>query len=111
MSWFAKLDKDNIVEQMTFNNLQGEEGEIWCSKTFGGIWKETFENGRFRKRFAQVGHLYKNDTDEFIPIKPFSSWIWNEQTNSWTAPIQPPQDGKRYKWIEETQTWIESIPE
>lgn len=110
MSWFAKLDKDNIVEQMTFTNLQGEEGEDWCSKTFGGTWKETFENGRFRKRFAQVGFLYKNDTDEFIPIKPFPSWIWNTERSSWNAPIEPPQDGKKYKWIEETQTWIESIP-
>ncbi len=112
MSWFAQLTKDNIVQQVSFSSSQhGEEGELWYAQNFGGIWKETFENGRFRKRFAGIDYIYKQDTDEFIPPKPYSSWVWSEERDTWNAPIQPPQDGKRYKWIEETNSWIESIPE
>jgi len=106
MSWFARIANNNIVEQVMFVAEQyGEDGESWCSQNYGGNWKETFENGRFRKRFAVVGYVYDKNTDEFIFPKPFPSWIWSDENQSWVAPIQPPQDGKRYRWIEETAQW------
>jgi hypothetical protein len=43
--------------------------------------------------------------------KPFSSWIFVEETCSFKPPVPKPDDGKRYVWDEETINWVESQPE
>ena len=58
-----------------------------------------------RKNFAGVNFTYDSDRDAFIPPKPYPSWILNETTCWWSAPIAYPTDGERYTWNEETQSW------
>ena len=106
MSWFANINSNNMVEQVIFvANQHGEEGERWCTQNFGGTWKETFENGRFRKRFASYGQYYNPETDEFNFARPYPSWIWSTEHGSWVAPVDPPMNNLRYRWIEATQSW------
>ena len=45
--------------------------------------------------------------DAFISPKPFSSWILNETTCIWQAPVAHPDDGKDYFWDEDTTNWVE----
>ena len=95
-----------MVEQVIFvADQHGEAGERWCTQNYGGEWKETFENGRFRKRFASRGQYYYPDTDEFNFPKPYPSWIWSQVHNSWVAPVDHPAGNLRHRWIESTQSW------
>ena len=128
MAHFAKLGKGNIVltvevvsndiattEQagMDFlNNLYGSR-DVWKQtsyNTFGGQHK--LSGTPFRKNYASVGCTYDQTRDAFIPPKPYNSWILNETTCIWEAPIVRPelteqqlQDGSKYVWNEENQTW------
>ena len=58
-----------------------------------------------RKNFAAVGGFYDKEKDEFIPPKDYPSWVYNEETCLWNAPIPYPQDDKEYEWDEETTSW------
>jgi hypothetical protein len=44
----------------------------------------------FRKNFAGIGYQYDQTRDAFISPKPFNSWILNEQTCLWEAPVAKP---------------------
>ena len=72
-----------------------------------GEWIQTSYNKNFRKNYAAAGHTYDKVRDAFIPPKPFNSWILNEGTCVWDAPVAHPEDGKAYTWNEDTQAWDE----
>ena len=69
------------------------------------VWVQTSYNGNFRKNFAGIGHTYDEDRDAFIPKKPFNSWILNETTCLWEAPVAMPIDDNKYNWNELTLSW------
>jgi len=60
-----------------------------------------------RKNYAGIGYTYDAQRDAFIPPKPFESWVLNEQTCLWNAPVPYPADGKFYTWDEATTSWKE----
>ena len=71
--------------------------------TYGGIHKS---NGTpLRKNYAGIGYTYDKTLDAFIPPKPFASWVLDEETCLWNAPVARP-DGQ-YRWNEDTLSWIE----
>ena len=51
-----------------------------------------------------VGYTYTPE-EGFRPIKPFSSWIWNEISKEWVSPIPMPDDINIYEWNEYIQSW------
>lgn len=79
------------------------------------IWKQTSYNTHsgvhnnggtpLRKNFAGIGYTYDEDRDAFIPKKPYNSWILNEDTCNWNAPVAMPIDENIYTWNESTLTW------
>ena len=71
------------------------------------IWKQTSYNRNIRKNFAGIGYTYDQERDAFIPPKPFNSWILNDDSCIWEAPISKPDDDKKYNWNEINQTWDE----
>jgi len=83
------------------------------------FWKQTSYNTQggvhqlggtpFRKNHAGIGYTYDEDRDAFIPKKPFSSWVLNESTCLWKAPVAKPDDGEKYNWNEETTSWDLSV--
>jgi hypothetical protein len=128
MASFSKLNSNNIVitvesvvnevlkdsngvEQESIGvqflkTLYNEPNSVWVQtsyNTHGGV----HSNGGipFRKNHASIGYTYDEQRDAFIPPKPFNSWILNEETCLWNAPISYPNDGQRYTWNEETQSW------
>jgi len=110
MSHWAELDKDNKVIQVTVgdnNDPNGDEGYKWLVDNLGGKWVKTSYNGTIRKNFAGVDFFYDEKRDAFIPPKPFDSWILDEATCTWQAPIAYPdaKKGEVYSWNEETLDW------
>jgi hypothetical protein len=128
MASFAKLNSENIVTTVVSvvnevlkdsNGVEQENIGIEFLKTLynepNAIWKQTsyntvggvHSNGGipFRKNHAGVGYIYDAQKDAFIPPKLYNSWALNEQTCLWESPIPMPNDGQRYNWNEETQSW------
>lgn len=113
MGHFAKVN-NGVVEQVIvaepefFTTFVDTSPGQWIQtsyNTHGGVHK----NGGtpLRKNFAGIGFTYDAQRDAFIPPKPFASWILNESTCLWDAPVPMPNDGKVYKWDESTLSWTE----
>jgi|SRR6056300_1618627 hypothetical protein len=111
MAHFAKLGIGNIIEKVLVvsNDVATTEqtGVDFLNNLYGSrdVWKQTSYNENFRKNFASVGYIYDQDRDAFIPPKPFNSWVLNEDTCRWEAPVAKPTDGQNYTWNEETISW------
>tara|TARA_B110001454_G_scaffold76114_1_gene73695 strand:- start:198 stop:497 length:300 start_codon:yes stop_codon:yes gene_type:complete len=56
---------------------------------------------------AGIGSMYDTIRNAFISPKPYQSWILNETTYQWEAPVTYPDDGKNYIWNEGTTSWDE----
>ena len=114
MSHFAQIDENNIVTQVIVieqdvvdSGLFGDPTS-WIQtsyNTHGGV--HTQGGTPLRKNYAGIGYTYDNTRDAFIPPKPYNSWVLNETTCLWEAPIPMPDDDKMYSWDEETTSWIE----
>ena len=112
MAHYAKLNINNIVEQVIViaNDKEPTEAEgiAFCETLFnGGKWKKTSYNATIRKNFAGIGFSYNVIRDAFIPPKPYDSWVLDEATCQWIAPIAKPDDGKFYIWDEISKEWHE----
>lgn len=119
MAHFAELDSNNIVTRVIVvhnNELKDEngveqetKGVSFCQSLFGAdtIWAQTSYNGSFRKNFAGVGYKFDVARNAFIAPKPFESWVLNEDTCIWEAPVAKPDDGKMYTWNETAGNWVE----
>ena len=64
-----------------------------------------------RKNYAGVGYDYDAAKDAFIPPQPFASWVLDDATCLWNAPVAMPTDGKPYSWDEATTSWKELVIE
>lgn len=117
MAHFAKLDDNNIVQQVIVignNELLDENGiELeskgieFCQKLFGGgNWVQTSYNSNFRKNYAGIGYTYDATRDAFISPKPYNSWILNESTCRWESPVPMPDEENSYYWDEQTISWV-----
>lgn len=120
MAHFAQIDSDNIVTQVIVvsNNDCGggdfpaseEIGAAFCTNLLGGTWKQTSYNNNFRKRYAGIGYAYDAERDAFIAPKPYPSWVLNETTCDWEAPVARPETGF-WVWNEEELQWDEVVPQ
>jgi hypothetical protein len=121
MAYFAKLGTGNIVEQViSINNAvitdangieQEQLGNDFINKLYNtrDVWKQTSYNNNIRKNYAGIGYQYDQQRDAFIPPKPFNSWILNEDTCIWNAPVTKPTENGNYKWNETNLNWEEII--
>jgi hypothetical protein len=89
------------------NGVEREDiGIDFLTKLHGwAIWKQTSYNNNIRKNHAGIGYTYDEDRDAFIPKKPYASWILNEDTCQWEAPVAMPIDDNKYTWNESTTSW------
>ena len=106
MSHFAKIDKDNVVTEVIVTEQDfinsGKVGDSF-------LWIQTSYNKNFRKQFAGIGYTYDKINDVFISPKPYTSWALDADFD-WQPPTVEPDDGKDYRWNEDTTSWNESIP-
>jgi hypothetical protein len=126
MASFAKIGLNNkviAVHSVHNNELKDSNGveqevngiEFLTNLHGWAIWKQTSYNTKggvhssggtpLRKNHAGIGYTYDEDRDAFIPPKPYASWLLNETTCQWEAPVALPDTENRYTWNEETTTW------
>ena len=111
MAHFAKLGVGNkiLTVEVVSNNIATTEqaGVDFLNNLYNSrdVWKQTSYNGNIRKNFAGIGYSYDQTRDAFIPPKPFASWILNETTCQWEAPVVKPDDSQNYDWNETTKQW------
>jgi hypothetical protein len=119
MAHFAELDNDNnvirviVVDNNDILDENGNESEEvginFCTQLLGGIWKQTSYNATFRKNYAGIGYTFDAEKDAFIPPKPFSKWVLNEDTCLWEAPVAYPDNEKFYTWNDNKGEWEELV--
>jgi hypothetical protein len=130
MAHFAKLDENNVVVFVTVGRDEDDGKEDELTARTGDVYKQTSYNTHggvyytdgvpsedqtkaFRKNYAGLGYTYDAGRDAFVPPKPYNSWVLNETTCLWDAPVAMPADAgtgeppKRYTWDEETTSWVE----
>ena len=124
MSHFAKLDDNNIVTFVTVGRQEDDGLEAELTARTGDVYKQTSYNTRggvhynpetgepsedqtkaLRFNYAGIGFTYDEDRDAFIPPKPFESWVLDEDTCLWEAPLPYPEDEGSYTWNEELFAW------
>ena len=125
MSHFAKLDENNVVTFVTVGRQEDDGLEAELTARTGDVYKQTSYNTRggvhydpetgepsedqtkaLRKNYAGIGFTYDEERDAFIPPKPFESWVLDEDTCLWEAPVPMPEDGGQYAWDEDAGDWI-----
>lgn len=112
MPHFAKVN-NGIVEQVIvaepefFETFVDSSPGKWIQTSYNTIGGVHTQGGTpLRKNFAGIGFTYDAQRDAFIPPKPFNSWVLNEDSCQWEAPVAYPDDGQRYTWDEATTSWV-----
>ena len=116
MTHFAKI-VDGLVEHV----IVADQSHV---ETLDGTWIQTSYNTRgnihyaqngepdggaaLRKNFANIGGIYDVERDAFYEQQPYPSFVFNAETCLWNPPVaHPDDDGKIYRWNEETTSWVE----
>jgi hypothetical protein len=126
MAHYALLDENNIVIQVITGKNENEkrdgvtvDWEEWykdfhdvadCKRTSYNTRANVHSEGgtAFRGNYAGQGMIYDPTNDVFLEEKPFPSWVLNEDTWTYEAPIgMQPDDGKEYDWNETSGAWEE----
>jgi len=121
MAHFSKLGVGNVVEKVVVVNndvaTTEQAGVDFLNDLYGtnDVWKQTSYNTKggvhlldgtpFRKNYGAIGFKYNETLDGFIPPQRFKSWILNETSCLWEAPVAYPEDGQDYDWNETDKTW------
>ena len=119
MAHYAFLDGENVVTEVIVGKDEGEGGIDWeahygefrgqtCKRTSYNTSGGVHSTGEtpYRKNYAGIGYSYDAARDAFIPPKPFASWLLDEDSCLWQAPVAHPGDGAMYSWDEEAGEWV-----
>ena len=115
MGHFAKVVDGKVTQVIvadldfftTFIDSSPGEWIQTSYNTFGG--QHSAGGTPLRKNFAGIGYKYDKTLDAFIPPQPFASWVLDDDTCLWNAPIPYPTDEKSYGWDETTLSWKEIL--
>ena len=114
MSHFAKVENgivtEVIVAEQDFidTGLVGEPS-LWVQtsyNTYGNIHSN--DGTPLRGNYAGVGYTYDEKNDVFYAPSSFPSWVLNEITWLWQAPVSQPDDGEYYVWNEDSLSWTKA---
>jgi len=126
MSHFAKLDENNLVTFVTVGRQEDDGLEEELNARTGDVYRQTSYNTHggihytdgepsedqsqaFRFNYAGIGFTYDENRDAFIPPQPYASWVLDEDTCLWVAPVPMPEGD--YVWDEEAGDWVEVTDE
>ena len=111
MSKFAKILDGKVVnvivaEPEFFDTYVDSNPGIWLQTSYNTFAGKHPEGRPLRKNYAGIGYSYDSVRDAFIPPQPYASWLLDEETCQWQAPVVMPADGGAYGWDEETHQWV-----
>jgi hypothetical protein len=115
MAHFAKVENGVVtqvivIDQETLNLGHWGDPALWVQTSYnmkGGV--HVLGGAPLRKNYAGVGFTYDANRDAFLPPRPFASWVLNEDTCQWDAPIPRPDENKIYNWDEDSKSWVEML--
>ena len=98
-----------------YGNFRGQVCVRTSYNTRGGVHYTDGEPSAdqtqaFRFNYAGIGFIYDADRDAFIPPTPYPSWVLDEATCLWVAPIAYPAEGM-HTWDEQAGDWVEVTDE
>jgi hypothetical protein len=107
---YARIENDTVIAlHLVAQTIVDEGGEIagaeLLTNLHGGQWVRYSKTGEFRVHTPGIGFTYDGERDAFIPPKPFESWVLDEGTCLWVAPLPYPDDEGTYSWNEELFVW------
>lgn len=97
MIYAAEIVNDVVHRVVVVESMQ-------FAQSLGGTWLQTYKNGT-RKHFAGIGFAYDAGLDAFIPPSPYPSWLLDEATCTWEAPVPMPPGGP-WAWDEQLKDWV-----
>ena len=122
MAHYVFLDDENIVidiitgvdeeiVQVDFDGTEvggsSEAWESWYGNLRGQVCKRASYNGNYRKNYPGLGWFYDSVKDAFIAPQPYPSWILDENTCLWFAPVPEPNPKGQWAWDENSLSWFE----
>ena len=115
MSHFAKVTDGKVTqvivaEKEFFDTYVDSTPGEWIQTSYntqGGVHK--LGGTPLRGNYAGIGYTYDRTNDVFYAPQPYTSWVLNNTTWTWEAPVAMPTDDKMYAWDETTTSWIETV--
>ena len=113
MSHFAKVTDGKVTqvivaEKEFFDTFVDSSPGTWLQTSYNTHGNQHPEGRPLRGNYAGIGYNYDATNDVFYAPQPFPSWILNNTTWLWEAPVAMPTDGKMYKWNESITNWEEA---
>jgi hypothetical protein len=113
MSHFAKVTDGKVTqvivaEKEFFDTYVDSTPGEWIQTSYntqGGVHK--LGGTPLRGNYAGIGYTYDRTNDVFYAPQPYASWVLNNTTWSWEAPVAMPTDDKKYTWDEAVKNWVE----
>jgi len=112
MSHFAKVTDGKVTqvivaEKEFFDTFVDSSPGTWLQTSYNTLGNQHPEGRPLRGNYAGIGYTYDATNDVFYAPQPFPSWILNNTTWLWEAPVAYPTDGKDYRWNESITNWEE----
>lgn len=112
MSHFAKVCDGKVLkvivaEKEFFDTYIDDSPGEWIQTSYNTHGNQHPEGRPLRGNYAGIGYTYDRTNDVFYAPQPYASWILDNSTWTWKAPVAMPTDGKRYVWDETTINWVE----
>ena len=111
MAHYAYIDSNSIVVTVTVGKdetelINGLDTETYYAQGTPYTVKRTSYNNNIRYNYAGIGFTYDTVRDAFIAPKPYASWVLDEATCRWEAPVAMPSAGGPWAWDEDTESWV-----
>jgi hypothetical protein len=112
MSHFAKVLDGKVTQVIVaepefFQTFVDSSPGEWIQTSYNTHGNQHPEGRPLRGNYAGIGYIYDRTNDVFYAPQPYASWILDNTTWTWKAPVAMPTDDKRYSWDEATTNWVE----
>lgn len=107
MAHFAKVENGIVTNVVVVDNEHEANGQAFLNSLgLEGTWIQTSYNGNIRGKYAGIEDVYNKTKDRFEPAKPYASWVWEDSSYGYKAPVDYPAEGGSYEWDEESVSWV-----
>ena len=112
MSHFAKVLDGKVTQVIVaepefFQTFVDSSPGEWIQTSYNTHGNQHPEGRPLRGNYAGIGYTYDRTNDVFYAPQPYASWVLNNTSWTWEAPVAMPTDGKKYAWDEATTSWVE----
>jgi hypothetical protein len=111
MSHFAKVLDGKVTQVIVaepefFQTFVDSSPGEWIQTSYNTHGNQHPEGRPLRGNYAGIGYTYDRTNDVFYAPQPYASWLLDQTTWTWKAPVAMPTDDKQYKWDEATTNWV-----